>query len=205
MENFSTGNARTAKRTTLVSRHYSWPARPRVAESSTLARIWRARKQVSWHTAFEDVTALARRWPVITGITSSIGTSRDLSDTRKNSQPTTGGCGTADSRKAEKSFGHDSVIDRNRQESALEKWDQACFAARRANPSSSPRTAYTLSGMPNEMLSRSLPFKAGYEQSVIHATLSHDPEPLRRGQEGHSPRARGGSIRRDSRLFRMAI
>ncbi len=32
--------------------------------------------------------------------------------------------------------------------------------------------------MPNEMLSGSLPFKGDYEQSVIHAILSHDPEPL---------------------------
>ena len=73
---------------------------------------------------------------------------------------------------------HDSVIDRNRQESALEKRDHVCFPTHRVNPSSSPRTAYTLSGMPNEMLSGSLPFKGGYEQSVIHATMSHDPESL---------------------------
>jgi hypothetical protein len=32
--------------------------------------------------------------------------------------------------------------------------------------------------MANEMLSGSLPFKGGYEQSVIHATMSHDPESL---------------------------
>ncbi len=32
--------------------------------------------------------------------------------------------------------------------------------------------------MPNETLSGSLPFKGDSEQSVIHAILSHDPEPL---------------------------
>jgi hypothetical protein len=48
-----------------------------------------------------------------------------------------------------KSFGHDSVIDRNRQESASERRDHVCFPAHRASPCSFPRTAYTMSGTPS--------------------------------------------------------
>ncbi len=75
------------------------------------------------------------------------------------------------------------MINRNRQESASEKRDYVCFPAHRANPRAFPRTAYTLSGMPNEMLSGRLPFKGDYEQRVSLATLSHDLEPLHRARK----------------------
>jgi hypothetical protein len=46
MEIFSTGNERTAKRTTLVSRHYIQPIRPGIDESEHLRGH---KKPENWH------------------------------------------------------------------------------------------------------------------------------------------------------------
>ena len=55
------------------------------------------------------------------------------------------------------------------------------------------------------MLSGSLPFKGGYEQSVIRATLSHGPESLTGVRKDIPRELVVDRFGRDNRLFRMAI